>query len=131
MTAIVTKCKAAMKSMLSKAEKTASDANHNSYQLTPLKECLNVLKSAMIHNYTDIIALAVTSIARFGYFMYNGVDHSKEFYPGLDSRIDDNNETRYGDIYRDCDVLFKSLTLEIRYKILSERLMKVSDNYFR
>ncbi|XP_060576798.1 uncharacterized protein LOC132734098 [Ruditapes philippinarum] len=59
-TAIITKCKAVMKLMLSNAEKAASSTYFikdkiDSYQLEPLKKCLTVLKSATFVNYTDII----------------------------------------------------------------------------
>jgi uncharacterized protein YqgV (UPF0045/DUF77 family) len=134
-TSIVTKCKAVIKSMLLKAEKNASNVCISVTQLEPLKKCLNILQSATSLNYTDITALAVKSIARFGYSLYDGLDHSKVFfsrtYPGLDSKIDNTKETTYGDLYRYCDVLFKGLSLDIRYKILSERLIKVSDNNFK
>jgi hypothetical protein len=91
-TAIVTKCKAVLKSMLSNAEETASDTDYITEHLKPLKKCLNVLNSAASLNYTDIIALAVKSIARFGYCLYDGLDHSKDVlrgcYPALDSKVD-------------------------------------------
>lgn len=117
-TAIVTKCKAVMMSMLSNAEKIASAYTNWSTNQEPLKKCLTVLKSATSLNYTDIIDLAVKSIARFGYGLYNGFDH-----PRFGSKMSNP--------YRDCDDLFKSISFEIRYKILSERLMKVNDNNFK
>ncbi|XP_060576794.1 uncharacterized protein LOC132734095 [Ruditapes philippinarum] len=134
-TSIVTKCKAVIKSMLLKAEKNASNVCISVTQLKPLKKCLNILQSAISLNYTDITALAIKSIARFGYCLYDGLDQSKDFfsrtYPALDNKIDYTKETTYGDLYRECGVLFKGLSLDIRFKILSERLIKVSDNNFK
>jgi hypothetical protein len=136
-TSILTKCKSVMKSTLSNAEEKASKDGISVTQLEPLKECLKTLNSAISLNYIDIMDLAVKSIARFGYCLYEENDYSQDVfrrpYPVLElnNRIDGNNRTTYRNIYRDCNVLFKSLSLEIRYKILSERLIKVNDNNFK
>ncbi|XP_060576797.1 uncharacterized protein LOC132734097 [Ruditapes philippinarum] len=125
-TAIVTKCKAVMKSMLSKAENKGSGA-HKDSQIEPLSECFNVLKSAVSFNFTDISTLAVKSIAKFGYCWYNDVDYDKfvifTTYGG--------NKPDKGEARKECQALFESLPLETRYNILSERLKQVNDNGFK
>ncbi|XP_060576789.1 uncharacterized protein LOC132734088 [Ruditapes philippinarum] len=132
-TAMVTKCKAAMKWMLSKAEETAKGgAFIIELQLQPLKKCFTVLHSAVSLNYTDISVLAVNYIAQFGYCLYNDTDYSKNDVfrnNTLDGKI--NNVTTYGEVRKECQALFKSLPDDIRCKILSERLKKVNNNDFK
>ncbi|XP_060576775.1 uncharacterized protein LOC132734075 [Ruditapes philippinarum] len=131
-TAIVTKCKAVMKWMLSNAVKTAANVNYKEEQLQPLKKCFTVLHSAVSLDYTDISDLAVNYIAKFGYCLYNDIDYSEndEFrYPRFDQNI--NNVATYGNVHKECQTLFKSLPDDIRCKILSERLKKVNNNNFK
>ncbi|XP_060576790.1 uncharacterized protein LOC132734089 [Ruditapes philippinarum] len=132
-TAIVTKCKAVMKSMLSKAVKTAANVNDKE-QLQPLRKCFIVLHSAVSLNYTDISVLAVNYIAKFGYCLYNDIDctcskNGIVYNFTLDGKID--NVTTYGDVHKECRALFTSLPDDIRCQILSERLKKVDYNNFK
>ena len=126
-TVIVAKCKTAMKSIVSKAQKTAASTSSKTCHLKPLRECFNVLKSALSLNYTDITDLSVNAVARFGYGLYNSVQFPRNRFSGYDlkCKISEENDETYADVRNECISLFESLPLEFRNNILSGRLERV------
>ena len=126
-TVIVTKCKTAMKSIASKAQKNGNYWNKASY-LKPLRECFNVLKSALSLNYTDISDVSVNAVARFGYCLYNDVQYIRDGNTSdINSKTGPNSDETYADVRNECISSFEGLPFEWQKKILLGRLGRTDE----
>ena len=130
-TAIITKCKTVMESIVSKAQAKIKSATFTTDHLEPLRECLNVLKSAVSLNYTNVFNLSIDAVARFGYGLYTKVEIPVSPYfnkYSLDRKTSYKSNETYADVRNECITLYRSLSLRCRNIILLCRLGKVDKN---
>ncbi|XP_053400778.1 uncharacterized protein LOC128557431 [Mercenaria mercenaria] len=139
-TPMVEKCKIVMNSILSKAEEKEEGSYGRSrilYQLGSVRNCFYVLKSADTLNYTDVVNLAVKTIARFGHCCYTDeedINVERKFClsnQNLQTTYGQGSKQTYGDVRKECVSMLKKLSLELRCRILSTRLTLVNVDSFK
>ncbi|XP_060566352.1 kelch-like protein 38 [Ruditapes philippinarum] len=116
-TRIVYQCKLCLKQWLNDEFETARKRKYIEDYVKPARNCLYILKTAVVVNNSELITLGVEIVSQFGHEIYLGL-HKTDFIP--DKKM-----------FSECTEVFKSLPADVKYDVLARRLALYPDNNFK
>ncbi|XP_060589989.1 uncharacterized protein LOC132745177 [Ruditapes philippinarum] len=127
-TSIIKKCKETMMTWLQTLFGQARTKGHYLYQAEYLRPCLRIIAKAHELSYNDVVQFAAKTIAKFGHILYNKGQTQPPLNPWCSPYITDKRgDETYSDIKEDCMNMFQELSLDIKYKIVTERLLLLNE----
>lgn len=129
-TTIIKKCQETMLSCLSDSLLQAKTSGQRYYHkhVEFLRFCLRIVATAHALCYNNVVNSSVKTIAKFGHNLYNK-EHPVNFkcYPYSSSLLRKIGNETAESVQNHCIDLFNELPVEVRYQILSERLLLMTD----
>lgn len=131
-TLIINRCKAEMSNSLKSEIELAAETGSDACRYDCARECLEILIKADSLHYQDQLSEAVNTISRFNYKYFagkvvNNQKGNKIRMFGSCTPASNQSERNVEDAASECKDLYESLTEEMQYKLLMQRLT-VCDN---
>ncbi|XP_060597905.1 uncharacterized protein LOC132751709 [Ruditapes philippinarum] len=132
-TRILCKCKICLKKWLTDELETARKGQSIDHFVIPARNCLYILKTVAMLNYSELIELCVGVVSQFGHRIFFGSYSPNTIkVKKLKVRISDKGKfTTVEEIISECTEVFKSLQADVKYDVLARRLALYPDNDFK
>jgi hypothetical protein len=116
-TRIINRSKPLLKKWLNDEFETARKGKYTEDYVKPARNCLYILKTAVMVNYSELVTLGVEIVSQFGHRIYLGL-HKTYFIAKKE-------------MFSECTEVFNSLPADVKYDVLARRLALYPDNDFK